>query len=130
MSSVPEPWRDRLRPAQQPGTTGSAPKNHPEEPEPWESPDTGTTTLLNESEDLDQPWQVLIFNDPVNLMSYVTVVIRRIFGYSETKARKHMMQIHREGKTIAWTGGRERAEAYVHQLQSHQLLASLHKASE
>ena len=100
------------------------------EDQPWESPDIGTSTLLDESEDLDEPWQVLIFNDPVNLMSYVTVVIRRIFGYSETKARKHMMQIHREGKTIVWSGGRERAENYVQQLQSHQLLSSLRKASE
>ena len=100
------------------------------EDQPWESPDKGTSTLLDESADLDEPWQVIIFNDPVNLMSYVTVVIRRIFGYSETKARKHMMQIHREGKTIVWSGGRERAETYVQQLQSHQLLSSLRKASE
>ena len=100
------------------------------EDQPWESPEIGTSALLDESEDLEEPWQVLIFNDPVNLMSYVTVVIRRIFGYSETKARKHMMQVHRDGKTIVWSGGRERDETYVQQLQSHQLLSSLRKASD
>ncbi len=81
-----------------------------------------------ESTDLDQPWHVIVFNDPVNLMSYVTMVIRRIFGYSREKAEQMMLDVHQKGKCIVWTGGREQAELYVKQLQEHQLLSSMKKA--
>lgn len=81
-----------------------------------------------ESSDLDQPWHVVVFNDPVNLMSYVTMVIRRIFGYSREKAEQMMLDVHQKGKCIVWTGGREQAELYVKQLQEHQLFCSMKKA--
>ncbi|MES2706831.1 MAG: ATP-dependent Clp protease adapter ClpS [Verrucomicrobiota bacterium] len=84
--------------------------------------------LADEDTDLDQPWHVIIFNDPVNLMSYVTMVIRRIFGYGKDKAEQMMLDVHQKGKCIVWTGGRERAELYVRQLQEHQLLCSMKKA--
>ena len=80
-------------------------------------------------ERLTTPWMVIIYNDPVNLMSYVTVVIRRIFGYSEERARELMLDVHHKGKAIVWSGERERAEFYVQQLQSHQLLAAMKKAA-
>lgn len=77
---------------------------------------------------LDQPWHVVVSNDPVNLMSYVTLVIRRIFGYSQEKAAEMMLQVHQKGQCIVWTGAREQAELYVKQLQEHQLLSSMKKA--
>ena len=81
---------------------------------------------VEEIEVLDQvtqPWQVMILNDPVNLMSFVTLILRRIFGYSEEKATELMLKVHYEGSAIVWTGDREKAELYVQQLQTHQLYA-------
>ena len=80
---------------------------------------------VSEREDIAPPWQVLVLNDPVNLMSFVTLVLRRVFGYSEQKATELMLQVHQRGRAIVWTGEREKAELYVQQLQSHQLLASM-----
>ncbi len=85
-------------------------------------------TSLKQQPDL--PWNVLIYNDPVNLMSYVTFVIRRVFGYPEGKARKLMFEVHEQGRSVVWTGERERAEMFVEKLQSHQLLAGLERAGE
>lgn len=78
---------------------------------------------------LDSPWNVVVHDDPVNYMGFVTMVLRRVFGYSEAKAEELMLQVHREGKSVVWTGVREKAELYVQQLQAHQLLASIKKAS-
>ena len=81
---------------------------------------------VEEIEVLDQatqPWQVMILNGPVNLMSFVTLILRRIFGYSEEKATELMLKVHYEGSAIVWTGDREKAELYVQQLQTHQLYA-------
>ncbi len=95
-------------------------------------PETDTEVLPEiseeESSDLDQPWHVIVFNDPVNLMSYVTMVIRRIFGYSREKAETMMLDVHQKGKCIVWTGLKEQAELYVKQLQEHQLSSSMKKA--
>ena len=74
---------------------------------------------------MDRPWNVVIFNDPVNLMSFVSMVIQRVFGYSRDKAETMMMAVHQKGKCIVWTGLREPAELYVQQLQGWQLLASM-----
>jgi ATP-dependent Clp protease adaptor protein ClpS len=84
--------------------------------------------LEQEKIEIDEPWNVLIFNDPVNYMGFVTMVLRRVFGYSETKAAELMLQIHQQGKSVVWSGVRERAEFYVQQLHSYQLLASMKKA--
>jgi ATP-dependent Clp protease adaptor protein ClpS len=62
-------------------------------------------------------------------MGFVTLVLRRVFGYSEAKAEELMLQVHREGKSVVWTGVREKAELYVQQLQAHQLLASIQRAN-
>lgn len=92
--------------------------------------DTETMPVIEEEEssDLDQPWHVIVFNDPVNLMSYVTMVIRRIFGYGREKAEQMMLDVHQKGRCIVWTGGKEQAELYVKQLQEHQLSSSMKKA--
>ena len=79
-------------------------------------------------EDLDLPWQVVVHNDPVNLMSYVTMVFQRVFGFPREKAERHMLEVHHNGRSILWSGMRERAELYVQQLLGYLLLATLEKA--
>jgi ATP-dependent Clp protease adaptor protein ClpS len=78
-------------------------------------------------EDVDLPWQVVVHNDPVNLMTYVTMVFQRVFGYPREKAEKHMLEVHHKGRSILWSGVRERAELYVQQLHGYLLLATLEK---
>jgi ATP-dependent Clp protease adaptor protein ClpS len=78
--------------------------------------------------DLETPWNVIVHNDPINLMSYVTMVFMRVFGYARTKAEMHMLEVHHKGRSLVWSGGREQAEHYVHQLQSYQLLATMEKS--
>jgi ATP-dependent Clp protease adaptor protein ClpS len=79
-------------------------------------------------EDVDLPWQVVVHNDPVNLMSYVTMVFQRVFGYPREKAERHMLEVHHRGRSILWSGMREHAELYVQQLHGYLLLATLEKA--
>ena len=88
---------------------------------------TETLTETKEKVALATPWNVVVHNDPVNLMSYVTMVFQRVFGYPPAKARKHMMEVHQAGRSILWTGERERAEFYVQQLHAYLLLASMEK---
>jgi ATP-dependent Clp protease adaptor protein ClpS len=89
-------------------------------------------TLIEKStsakEALDVPWNVVVHNDPVNLMSYVTMVFQKVFGYSRERAQKHMLEVHHKGRSIVWTGMREPAECYVQQLHGYLLLATLEKA--
>ncbi len=96
----------------------------PGAPKTFDLPAVDTDT----DESLDVPWNVTVFNDPVNLMGYVTLVIMRIFGYPRAKAETMMLAVHKKGKCIVWSGERERAELYVQQLQSHQLKASMARA--
>ena len=77
---------------------------------------------------LDRPWTVTVYNDPINLMGYVTLIIMRVFGYAREKAEKMMLDVHQKGKCIVWSGTREKAELYVQQLHAHLLLATLEKA--
>jgi ATP-dependent Clp protease adaptor protein ClpS len=77
---------------------------------------------------IEAPWNVVVHNDPVNLMSYVTMVFQKVFGYSKEKAQRHMLEVHYNGRSIVWTGVRERAELYVQQLHGYLLLATLEKS--
>lgn len=88
----------------------------------------GTLTETRDDVALDVPWNVIVHDDPVNLMGYVTFVLMKIFGYSESKAAAMMMEVHQRGQSIVWSGAREKAEFYVQQLQSHQLKTSMEKA--
>lgn len=90
--------------------------------------DSDTATLTRTNASLDVPWNVVVHDDPVNLMGYVTYVLMKIFGYDEKKAAILMLQVHKQGRSIVWNGQREKAEFYVQQLQSHQLKSSLEKA--
>ena len=77
--------------------------------------------------DLDTPWVVVVWNDPINLMSYVTWVFQRLFGYSTEKATKLMLQVHNEGKAAVSTGARERAELDVARLHHFGLWATMER---
>jgi ATP-dependent Clp protease adaptor protein ClpS len=85
------------------------------------APATGTETALQ----LEGVWRVVVLNDPVNLMSYVVLVFKKVFGFDESKARKHMLEVHEQGRSVVWTGLREKAEAYVFTLQQWHLTAVL-----
>jgi ATP-dependent Clp protease adaptor protein ClpS len=73
----------------------------------------------------ERPWVVVVWNDPVNLMSYVTLVFQKLFGFDRPKATKLMLQVHNEGKAAVSTGSREKAEHDVARLHAHGLWATL-----
>ncbi|HEY5752331.1 MAG TPA: ATP-dependent Clp protease adapter ClpS [Chthoniobacterales bacterium] len=76
---------------------------------------------------VDHAWNVVVHNDPVNLMSYVTLVFQRVFGFAKETAEKHMLEVHEKGRSIVWSGIRETAEMYVQQLHGYLLLATIEK---
>jgi ATP-dependent Clp protease adaptor protein ClpS len=78
-------------------------------------------------ESTDQPWIVLVWNDPINLMSYVTFVLQKLFGYSREKATKLMLDVHEKGRAVVSSGTREKAEMDVYRLHEHGLWATMHK---
>ena len=100
--------------------------------------DTGTVTAptpgaVREPGSLDEdrpdrPWQVVVWNDPVNLMSYVTFVFQKLFGYSRAKATRLMLDVHHKGRAVVSSGPRERAELDVFRLHEHGLWATLEQA--
>jgi ATP-dependent Clp protease adaptor protein ClpS len=73
----------------------------------------------------DPPWIVIVWNDPINLMSYVTLVFRKLFGFSEARATKLMLQVHNEGKAVVASGTREKCELDVSKLHAHGLWATM-----
>ena len=89
-----------------------------------------TTTLIKTETSVSPqpPWNVIVHDDPVNLMAYVTYVLMKIFGHNENFATKLMLQVHQHGLSIVWSGDLEKAEFYVQQLQFHQLKTSLEQA--
>lgn len=87
------------------------------------------TEVETRSEDaISLPWNVVVHNDPVNLMSYVTMVFQRVLGFSRDRATRHMLEVHHKGRSLVWSGERERAEAIVEQLHGYLLLATLEQA--
>ncbi len=93
---------------------------------------TGTDTQeavgTAEKTDLDQPWVVVVWNDPVNLMSYVSFVFQSYFGYSEAKARTLMLEVHEQGRSAVVSGSREKVEQDTVALHSYGLWATFEKA--
>lgn len=73
----------------------------------------------------DRPWLVIVWNDPVNLMSYVTYVFQKLFGYSLAKATKLMLDVHGKGRAVVASGPKERAELDVMRLHRHGLWATM-----
>jgi ATP-dependent Clp protease adaptor protein ClpS len=89
-----------------------------------------TPDLSTDSEtEADTPWIVVVHNDPVNLMSYVTMVFRRVFGFAREKAEIHMLEVHEKGRSAVWSGNREQAEFYVQQLHGYLLLATVERSA-
>ncbi|WP_431807281.1 ATP-dependent Clp protease adapter ClpS [Microbacterium paraoxydans] len=88
---------------------------------------------LDESTDLTaaplEPWQVVVWNDPVNLMSYVVRVFRTYFGYSEEHATALMLAVHNDGHAIVATGPRETMEVHAQAMHDYGLWATVRKAS-
>jgi ATP-dependent Clp protease adaptor protein ClpS len=77
--------------------------------------------------DADIPWIVIVWNDPINLMSYVTYVFQKLFGYSLEKATKLMMDVHHKGRAVVSQGPKEKAELDVSRLHEHGLWATMQK---
>lgn len=83
--------------------------------------ETGTETRIS------PPWNVVVHDDPINLMVYVTHVFMRIFGYPRPHAEKLMLEVHHAGRSVVWTGDRENAELYVMKLHAAHLSATLER---
>ena len=79
----------------------------------------------DDAEEADRPWVVIVWNDPVNLMTYVTMVFQKLFGYGRAKAERLMLQVHNEGKAAVSSGTREKAEYDVARLHAHGLWATM-----
>jgi ATP-dependent Clp protease adaptor protein ClpS len=77
----------------------------------------------------DLPWQTVVWNDPVNLMSYVTHVFRSYFGYSKPEAERLMLQVHHDGRAIVATGPREEMERHTEAMHEYGLWATVDRAS-
>jgi ATP-dependent Clp protease adaptor protein ClpS len=74
------------------------------------------------------PWVTIVWNDPVNLMSYVTYVFQKYFGYSKKKAEKLMMEVHQDGKSVVSSGSREEMERDVQAMHEYGLWATLSRS--
>lgn len=75
--------------------------------------------------DLQVPWVVIVWNDPINLMSYVSFVLQKLFGYPKAKADTLMMDVHEKGRAVVSNGPREKAEIDVFRLHEHGLWATM-----
>ena len=93
--------------------------------------EVGPTTVkeadVDSAVDTDRPWIVLVWNDPINLMSYVTLVLQKLFGYSLEKATSLMLDVHHKGRAVVSNGTRERAELDVYRLHEHGLWATMQR---
>ena len=85
--------------------------------------------LTDVREAIDPLWDVIVWDDPVNLMSYVVLVLRRVFGYEPAIARRLMLQVHNEGRATVATETREVAEFHVAQLHGHGLNATMERTA-
>ena len=82
---------------------------------------------VDEQLDTDKPWIVLVWNDPINLMSYVAFVLQKLFGYSNEKPTELMLDVHHKGRAVVSSGARERAELDVFRLHEHGLWATMQR---
>jgi ATP-dependent Clp protease adaptor protein ClpS len=73
----------------------------------------------------DRPWVVIVWNDPINLMSYVVLVFQKLFGHSRAKATELMLDVHHKGRAVVSNGTREKAELDVFRLHEHGLWATM-----
>jgi ATP-dependent Clp protease adaptor protein ClpS len=92
-------------------------------------PAVDVAPVSGEELEVDRPWLVIVWNDPVNLMNYVTYVFQKLFGYSFAKATRLMLDVHHKGRAVVASGPRERAELDVARLHRHGLWATLEHQS-
>ncbi|MEZ3161310.1 ATP-dependent Clp protease adapter ClpS [Microbacterium sp. BWT-B31] len=91
-------------------------------------PDTGTDVDLDESTASERPWQTLVWNDPVNLMSYVVHVFRTYFGFPRQTAELLMLAVHHDGHAVVAEGAREQMELHAQAMHDYGLWATIRKA--
>ena len=91
-------------------------------------PGTREETAVHEDTTADTPWVTIVWDDPVNLMTYVTYVFQKLFGYSEPHATKLMMQVHNEGKAVVSSGEKDKVETDVKKLHTAGLWATMQQA--
>jgi ATP-dependent Clp protease adaptor protein ClpS len=94
-----------------------------------ERPQAEEQELPEETPVLDRPWQTVVWNDPVNLMSYVTYVFETYFGYSRKKAERLMLEVHNDGRSVVSTGSREEMERDVQAMHEYGLWATMERAT-
>ncbi len=87
-------------------------------------------SALDDLTALDRPWQTVVWNDPVNLMSYVTFVFQQYFGFTRDKATELMLQVHHDGRSIVSSGSREEMERDVQAMHEYGLWATLERTDE
>ena len=90
-------------------------------------PGIGEEEQTDSKSALEPGWLVICWNDPVNLMNYVTHVFQVVFGWNRQKAEFHMLQVHKQGKSLLTRTTMEKAEHYVHQLQKYTLHATMER---
>ena len=116
---------DLLLAAIDPAVSVMPPQTMPAEVDPAGAPGTG----LDESQQTDKPWLVIVWNDPINLMSFVTFVLQKLFGYSKEKATALMLDVHHKGRAVVSSGTKERSELDVYRLHEHGLWATMEQSS-
>ena len=95
--------------------------------EPRKRPEIGEEEKTDPKSDLEPGYLVICWDDPVNLMEYVTHVFQVVFGWARGKAEYHMLQVHKTGRSVLTRESMERAEHYVHQLQGYSLHATMER---
>jgi ATP-dependent Clp protease adaptor protein ClpS len=105
-------------------TASCAPRlgKRPAAPDPIVEEEVQTITSLG------RPWNVIVWDDPVNLMSYVVYVFQKLFGFSTEQAAQHMMEVHNDGRSMVANADREKAEFYVSRLHGYGLQATLEQS--
>jgi ATP-dependent Clp protease adaptor protein ClpS len=91
------------------------------------APERTPESITGEESEVDRPWVTVVWDDPVNLMTYVTFVLQELFGYDETTATELMLQVHNEGKAIVSSGPRERMEHDTNRLHAYGLWATFQR---
>ena len=101
----------------------------PPETVPAETAPSGDLgTIVDQDTTSDRPWLVIVWNDPINLQSFVTYVLQKLFGYSKEKATALMLDIHIKGRAVVSSGTRDRAELDVYRLHEHGLWATMEQS--
>ncbi|MBO0872657.1 MAG: ATP-dependent Clp protease adapter ClpS [Pseudonocardia sp.] len=96
---------------------------------PLSTPAHEVEQVADDTGAIEQPWQTIVWNDPVNLMSYVTYVFQKLFGYDRDKATKLMLDVHHKGRAIVSSGSREKVEGDVAKLHAAGLWATMQQPS-